>query len=110
MHEFSITQSVVEICERNAEGRPVSMVTLELGTLSGVVPEAVEFCFEACTEGTLLEGARLVIDHIAGRGRCHGCRTEFAVTAYYDPCPACGGFAVEILSGNELRVKEMEVT
>lgn len=109
MHELSITQSVIEICEQNAGGRPVSVVTLELGELSGVAPEAVEFCFEACTHGTLLAGARLVIDRIEGKGWCRGCGTEFALRTYYDPCPSCGGFDVKILTGKELRVKELEV-
>jgi len=109
MHELSITLSVVEICEQHAAGRRVVVVTLELGELSGVVPEAVAFCFEACTKGTLLDGARLVIERIAACGHCHGCGARFAVSAYYEPCPACGGFAVEILRGKELRVKELEV-
>ena len=32
-----------------------------------------------------------------------------AISAYYDPCPSCGGFVVDVLSGEELRVKELEV-
>lgn len=109
MHEMSITQGVVEICERNAAGRRVLAVVMEIGELSNVMPDAVEFCFEACTKGTLLDGARLVIERIQGRGRCRGCAAEFAVKAFYESCPACGGYGVEILSGEELRVKELEV-
>ena len=109
MHEMAITQSVVDICEQHAEGRRVTVVTLEVGELSGVVPEAVEFCFAACTQGTLLDGARLIIDRVAASGCCHDCGLDFPVAAYYDPCPACGGFAVEIRHGEELRVKELEV-
>ncbi len=106
---MSITQGVVEICERNAAGRRVLAVVMEIGELSNVMPDAVEFCFEACTKGTLLDGARLVIERIQGRGRCRGCAAEFAVKAFYESCPACGGYGVEILSGEELRVKELEV-
>jgi hydrogenase nickel incorporation protein HypA/HybF len=109
MHELSITQSVVEICEQNAGGRRVLAVILELGELSGIVPDSVEFCFEACTRGTLLEGARLIIDRVAPKGLCRDCGVEFPVSAYYDACPACGGFTVELLRGEELRVKELEV-
>ena len=58
MHEMSITQSVVDICTQNAGGRRVTAVVLEIGELSGVVPDAIEFCFEACSKGTLLEGAK----------------------------------------------------
>lgn len=109
MHEMSITQGVVEICESSAAGRKVLAVVLEIGELSNIIPEAVEFCFEACTRDTSLDGARLVIERIPGRGRCRECFAEFAVKAYYENCPACGGYKVEILSGEELRVKELEV-
>ena len=109
MHELSITQSVVEICRQNSAGRRVSEVVLEIGALSGVVPEAVEFCFAACARGTLLEGATLTIDRIPGQGRCGGCGAVFPVSAYFDPCPHCGGYGVAITAGEELRVKELEV-
>lgn len=108
MHEMSIMQSVVEICEKNSEGRKVLAVTLEIGELSGVVPEALEFCFEACTSETLLEGAVLAIERVPGRGRCD-CGAEFPLRDWYNSCPACGGFGVELLAGKELRVKELEV-
>ncbi len=109
MHELSITQSIVEICEQNAAGRRVLSVTLELGALSGIVPDAVEFCFEACTKGTLLEGAKLIISRVEPKGLCRDCGAEFPVSAYYDSCPSCGGFTVELLAGEEMRVKELEV-
>jgi len=109
MHEMSITQSVVEICENNSKGRRVTAVTLEIGELAGVVPESIEFCFDACTRGTLLEGATLAIERLPGLGRCHGCGEEFQLHTLYDPCPGCGGFVVELLSGEELRVKDLEV-
>ena len=109
MHELSITRSVVDICEQNAGGRRVLAVTLELGELSGIVPDAVEFCFEACTRGTLLEGARLIIDVIPPEGHCRECGSDFPVSAYYDSCPSCGGYSVELLAGEEMRVKELEV-
>ena len=57
MHEMSITQGIIDICEKHAGGRRVLSVDVEIGELSSVVPEAVEFCFEACSQGTLLEGA-----------------------------------------------------
>ena len=55
MHEMSITQGVVDLCESHSGGRRVTSVTLEIGDLSGVVPDAIEFCFDACTRETQLE-------------------------------------------------------
>lgn len=109
MHELSIAQGVVEICQQHAEGKRVLGVTLEVGTLSGVVPEALEFCFEASTRGTLLEGARLDIDRVVASGYCSGCNRTSPIGSYFDPCPLCGASPLEVRSGEELRVKDLEV-
>jgi len=112
MHEVGITRSIVEICEENARRQGATIirsVTVEIGDLSGVVPEAVEFCFEACSKGTLLEGASLIIDRIPGRGRCGACQADCEMDTYRFECPACGSLALQRTSGDELRVKEMEI-
>jgi len=109
MHELAITQGIVDVCQEHARGRRVLEVVLEIGELAGVVPESVEFCFSAVTSGTLLEGARLVIQRIPGRGRCASCCAEFGRSTYFDPCPECGGYQVEVLAGEELRVKELDL-
>jgi hydrogenase nickel incorporation protein HypA/HybF len=106
---MSITQSVVEICQENAAGRRVLAVTMEIGELSGVVPEAVEFCFAACSSETLLEGARLEIIRIPGAGQCLDCSMEFPRGSLFDPCPGCCGYRIRQTSGEELRVLDLEV-
>lgn len=112
MHELGITQSIVEIAERTAkeqQAEKVLSVTVEIGSLSGVVPEALEFCFEACSNGTLLEGTQLLIEKVAARGRCLDCGREFFLEHLLACCPDCDCPAGEILSGEELRIKEMEI-
>lgn len=109
MHEMSITQSVVEICLTHAGGRRVTDVVLEIGELSGVVPDSIEFCFEACSKGTLLEGARLTMDIVPAVGCCPSCGRQVPVKSHFDPCSNCGGFGLAIESGEELRVKELEL-
>jgi hydrogenase nickel incorporation protein HypA/HybF len=99
---------MVQICEKYAGGRKILSVTVEIGELSGMVPESVEFCFDACTRDTLMEGAWLVIERIPGRGRCD-CGVESPLHTYYDPCPACGGCALTVTAGEELSVRELEV-
>ena len=70
MHELSIAQSIVEmVCERAGEAR-VHRLTLVIGKLSAVMPDALRFCFDVCAEGTVLEGAALEIIEPRGRGRC----------------------------------------
>lgn len=112
MHELGLTQHLVEIAEHAARengATQVRSVTVEIGGLAGVVPESVEFCYEACSRGTLLEGSRLEIVFIPGRGRCFECNTECPLDTYTVSCPNCGGFSLERLQGEELRVVEVEV-
>jgi hydrogenase nickel incorporation protein HypA/HybF len=109
MHELSLTQSVVDICVGKAQGRRVTAVVLEIGTLSGVVPDAMAFCFDACSRDTLLEGAEFRIETVAAMARCGDCDREFPLAAHFDPCPGCGGFRLQLLAGEELRVKYLEV-
>ena len=109
MHELSLTQNVVEVCVRKAQGRQVTVVTIEIGAFSGVEPEAMAFCFEACTRDTLLAGARLDIERVTPRATCDECGREFSPAAYFDPCPGCGGYRLHLLAGEELRIKFLEV-
>ena|SRR5690348_4193041 len=109
MHELSISQGIVEsVCDAVAEGQ-VLAVTIEIGKLSGVVPDAVRFCFDECARGTRLEGARLDIVDVRGRGRCSRCEQELDVEELVTPCP-CGNSFLEIVHGQELRIRSVEVT
>lgn len=109
MHEMSITQGIIDVCEQHAGGRRILSLDVEIGELSGVVPEAIEFCFEVCSRGTLLEGARLNIISTPGKGRCQECGAETPLPTLYAPCIRCGGYQVAIESGEEMRVREIEV-
>lgn len=108
MHELSIARNIVAIvCER-AGTHPVARVTLEVGALSGVMAEAIAFCFPIVAEGTACAGARLEIRVIAGRARCRECGIEFAQVRLGAPCP-CGARSSDRIGGDELNVKEMEL-
>ena len=109
MHELAITQNIVAIAMEYAGERPVQKVTLEIGKLSLIVPDAIEFCFDACIKGTLLEGAELEINLIDGAGRCTECGAEMPLFVLLGGTCSCGSSKVECIQGQELRVKELEV-
>lgn len=108
MHELGITRNIVAIVTDAAKGRPVKCVTLEIGKLSGVMSEAVAFCFETVAERTPLEGAQLVIREPEGRARCLDCGQELATPSLMTPC-ACGSRRLQRLAGEELLIKTMEL-
>jgi len=108
VHELAITQSVVDAVGEHAAGARVSRVNVRIGKLSGVVPDAMRFCFELVTEGTALQGAELVIDEPTGNARCRSCGGRFALADLILLCP-CGSADVEVTSGRELTVQSFEV-
>ncbi|MER8465847.1 hydrogenase maturation nickel metallochaperone HypA [Mesorhizobium sp. M1396] len=108
MHELGITRNIVSIVEEAAKGRRVKRVTLDIGQFSGVMPDAVLFCFDIVAKGTLLDGARLDIQKIAGRARCRTCGESFEPATLYQAC-ACGSRAIDRLAGEELKIREMEI-
>jgi hydrogenase nickel incorporation protein HypA/HybF len=108
VHELAITQSMVDaIVDRLGNAR-VTAVHVRIGKVSGVVPDAVRFCFDLVAEGTPVEGARLQIDEPEGRARCRSCTAEFGVADLLLIC-ACGSADVELLSGQELSISAVEV-
>ncbi len=108
MHELSICRNIVAIASEAANGRRVRRVTLEIGKLSGVVPEAVAFSFDVAAQGTALQDAALDIREIEGRARCLDCGAEFPAATLFDAC-VCGSYRIERLAGGELNVKSIEI-
>lgn len=112
MHELSIAQSIYDIVTHHVppeQRHTVKSVRLLVGELSGVLPESLSFCFGAITSGTPLEGARLTITPVPLEAACRGCHRRFAVAELRFQCPGCGRTDVEVLSGKELQVAEIEL-
>jgi hydrogenase nickel incorporation protein HypA/HybF len=108
MHELSITQNIVTIATEHAKGKKVRRVSLAIGKLSAICPDAIRFCFDVCCAGTLLEGADLYIEEIPGLARCLSCGTEMPLEQPFGICD-CGSTDLKILQGEELKLKELEV-
>ncbi len=112
MHEMALTESIVEIAVAAAHEQGavrVKKVFIDVGALSHVEPEALLFCFAAVSAGTIAEGAELEIARIPGTGWCADCGKSVPLAERFGGCPECGGFLVQMRSGDELRVREIEV-
>jgi hydrogenase nickel incorporation protein HypA/HybF len=111
MHETAIVTGLMRIIETQAAQHGttrVSKVRLKIGRLCAVEPQQLSSCFEMFAEGTVAEGAELVIDLLAVRGRCRACKTEFDVPRYRFICPSCDGTDIEVIQGQELYIESFE--
>jgi len=111
MHELSIATEIVEIVTASLADYPgakVTSVSLLIGTHSGVVPEALEFCFPLAAEGTPVEGAVLHMDSVPLRVKCHECGAG-PVAANSVQCPRCGSIRVSVESGREIEISSIDL-
>jgi hydrogenase nickel incorporation protein HypA/HybF len=112
MHEMALTESIVDIvCEearKQGFGR-VRVVRLKVGAMAHVEPEALRFCFDAVSRGTVAEGATLDIIRAPGEGWCLDCAKTVPLDERFGACPECGQRHVQMTSGDDLRIEELEV-
>ena len=112
MHEMSLCEGILQILEDNAKTqgfKQVKTVWLEIGVLSGVEPEAMLFSFDAVTRGTLADHATLEIIELPGQAWCMQCAANVEVKQRFDECPTCGSYQLQVVGGEEMKIKELEV-
>jgi hydrogenase nickel incorporation protein HypA/HybF len=109
MHELAIARAVVDIAERHARGRKVVRVEVRVGHLRQVVPDSLRFAFELLTREGALRGAELEIAQVPAAGRCRACGAQSELAELPLACARCGSLDVELTSGEELYVEELEV-
>jgi hydrogenase nickel incorporation protein HypA/HybF len=109
---MSLAQGILEILEdtaRRESATRVKTVWLELGALSSVEPEAMTFCFDVVTRGTVADGARLNIEAVPGKAWCLQCNQPTPIARRDDACPLCGGYQLQVADGTQMRVRELEI-
>lgn len=107
MHELSIAQNIIEIAESNARSNHAGTITeieVEIGSVSGVIYEALDFAMQVAVKNTLLENAEIKISVIQAKAKCKGCHQEFTLQDEYAICPFCSCLKYDIFQGKELRV------
>ena len=112
MHEMSIVSGVLDAVTQSAKeagAEKVLAITLRIGDMTEVIDEALSFAFEALTEGTMCEGAKLDVIKVAPRSLCFECGEEFDHDRFHRVCPQCGSYETHLLQGRELSIESIEV-
>jgi hydrogenase nickel incorporation protein HypA/HybF len=122
MHEFSAACSIVETALKAAKNNNVTRITVvnvELGEFTFLIPEQLIFNFEIASKNTILEGAELRIKSIKGKLRCNEC--GFEGNSEVDPdippqiavfapmkCSNCGSSSTQITGGKDFIITNIE--
>jgi hydrogenase nickel incorporation protein HypA/HybF len=109
MHELAICEAIAAKVVARADGRPVSRVTVRIGHLRQVVPDALSFSWELLTSTTPLDGAELEIEHVPATVECRACGETTTLATPALACAACGAIDVEVRTGDELLLVSLEI-
>jgi hydrogenase nickel incorporation protein HypA/HybF len=113
MHELSIVSSVVDTVTESLQKYPgarVVEVRLRVGVLSAVIEDSLQFCYGIATEGTPLEGSRLVVNLVPVTVHCDACGKEGDLENLQSfRCPHCGEPAGDVRHGRELDIEAIEI-
>jgi hydrogenase nickel incorporation protein HypA/HybF len=112
MHEMALAEGILQLVEETAQrehAQRVKLVVLEIGQLSTVEPEALKFCFDAVTRGSIASGAALEIVNVPGVGWCMECADTLPMSELFGACPQCGSYQMQVTGGTEMRVREIEI-
>ncbi len=112
MHELGIVIKIIESVEAlGAENNltQVSSVTLELGEVSGIVPEFLTDCWKWSVEKSpLLKGSVLKFETLPAVTYCESCEKTYSTIEHKKICPYCQSEKTYLVKGNELSIKEIE--
>ncbi|MCX8084302.1 MAG: hydrogenase maturation nickel metallochaperone HypA [Calditerrivibrio sp.] len=112
MHEASIAQSILDIVVDTAlknNAKKVTAVNVLIGKLASIEKESLITAFDVLKQDTIANDATLNVQVVAIKGRCLDCGDEGEYEEYYFVCKKCNSINVEIISGEELAIADIEV-
>jgi len=113
MHEMSLCEGMRRVIEdqvRNHNVARVTRVRVEIGHFAGVEVNALHFAWDVVMRGSVADGAELVTLDLPGRALCYDCMKEVEIEDRLALCPDCGGGKLIPQGGDEMRIKDLEVT
>ena len=112
MHELGIVYHIVNRLEGLAKEQSLSKiqsVTIELGEVSGVLPDyLIDGWNWTVKKSELLNGSELKIETLPAVTICNDCQKTYETVKFGRICPHCTSENTVLLKGNEMNIKEIE--
>ncbi len=112
MHEFSIVNSLLEMCEQNAQAnhmKKITKVEVKIGKLSGVEPHLLETAFNTFKENTLCDSCEFVMHVQDVVLKCDVCQKESVIENNTFECPHCKSTQCQVIDGEEMYLMRLEM-
>ena len=112
VHELSICQSllsqVAKIAGDHGANR-VERIVIEVGPLAGVEPKLLAQAFSIASAGSCAGDAELSIETTVVSVSCRDCGAISPAAPNRLLCGVCGGYRTQIVAGDELRLRRVEM-
>ena len=109
MHEFSLTQNLLENALKNANSKRIVKVNLWIGPFSEDREESIQFYWRDLAKGTPGEGAQLHFQHVTVDMKCIECGGTFSLEDDGSICMYCQGNDLQLLGDDEVRLESIAV-
>ena len=113
MNEVGLMRSAIALATEQVKAkgrRKIHKMELNVGELSGVVPDALMFAFDVVSEGTVAEGADLKLTTVPTLCYCTHCRREFYPMSWIYACPYCQHLSNDVREGKNLELVSLEIS
>jgi len=112
MHELSITENILNIALDHAKkesARKVTDININIGQLSSIVDDSVQFYWDMIAKDSICEGARLNFNRIPGKFNCLDCQKDYLMGSEPGPCPSCGSYNIRVITGQEFQLDSINI-
>ena len=112
MHELGTVMYVIDTIEKLAAEQELSVVasiTLEVGEVSGIIPEYLaDFWLYARRNSALLKETELKFEVLKAVTYCQDCAKTYPTLEYGKECPYCHSANTFLVTGSEYNIREIE--
>jgi hydrogenase nickel incorporation protein HypA/HybF len=111
MHEYSVTKSLVDLCNQEADKnslQKIYKIKLKIGKFTGFSPDSIKFYFDYLKPNTKCIEAEIIFEEVPIRITCHDCKQESVLDEPLFLCPHCGKTDITVMSGREFYVESIE--
>ena len=112
MHELGTIYYVIDTVEKlmvEHDLKEVASITLEVGEVSGIIPEYLRDFWEYARAKTEhFQNTELKIETLKAVTYCQSCGKTYPTMEYKKICPYCGSGNTFLVTGNEYNIKEIE--
>lgn len=112
MHEYFIVQNIIKTIEeiiKDYPGKKIVKAIFLIGKFSGIEIDILKNALEFFKKETPLEKAEIVFELEDLKIKCLNCGAENIKEKWNLMCPNCGSMNTEVISGEELILKTLEL-